>query len=153
MTSPVLTASQTQALNSLEEMAGKRGWQGETAVVEGTLVYQVQLPEDPDVCGAFFAIDADECNVRLHLILPFSMPASRIAEACEFVVRSSYSRKYGALEFDSDHGTLRVRMDADFSEATVAAAVARLFDRAAALARAVSPAWRRLCGESSQHVE
>lgn len=150
MNAAVLTDGQTQALNAITEMAGQNGWQGEVVVVEGTLVYQVPLPEDPYICGAFFAIEPDEFNIRLYLTLPFSMPSSRTAEAYEFVTRSCYGRRYGALDFDSDHGTLRVRMDTDFSEATVTAAVARLVDRAMALARQVSPGWRHLCGDSSQ---
>ena len=152
MNPPVLTSSQMLALQSMTDMAGQNGWQGETVVVEGTLVYQVPLPEDPDVCGAFFAVDADEFNIRLYLTLPFSVPSARIGEASEFVILNGYGRKYGSLEFDLDQGTLRVRMDTDASEDTVAAATVRLFDRAMALAREVSPGWRHLCGEPSHQV-
>ena len=152
MNPPVLTSSQMLALQSMTDMAGQNGWQGETVVVEGTLVYQVPLPEDPDICGAFFTVDDDGFNIRLYLTLPFSVPSSRIAEASEFVIRNGFGLKYGSLEFDLDHGTLRVRMDTDISEDTVAMAAVRLLDRAMALARAVSPGWRRLCEEPSHQV-
>ena len=146
----LLTPIQMHALNAITGLAERSGWQGETVVVEGTLVYQVPLPTDPDVCGAFFAVDADEFTMRLYLTLPFSVPSSRIAEASEFVIRNGYGRKYGALEFDLEHGTLRVRVDAEVSEDAVTEPTVRLFDRAMGLAREVSPGWRHLCGEQTQ---
>lgn len=144
MKSFALTHNQMDALAALRELAAHLGWKGESVVVEGTLVYQIPLPNDPDVSGAFFAVEADELNIRLYLTLPLNVPSSRIAEASEFVIRSGYGRRFGALEFDLDHGSLRVRMDTDATGDTVAEAVARVLDRAMALAREVSPGWRAL---------
>jgi hypothetical protein len=152
MNTSVLTASQTLALNAIAELAATNGWRAETVIVEETLVYQLPLPNDPDVTGAFFAIDDDESNIRLYLTLPFSLPPSRVSEAAEFVIRNNFGLKYGSLEFDLDHGTLRVRTDTDFTEDAVAAAPVRLFDRAMTLARAVSPGWRNLCEEPSHEA-
>ena len=142
-----LTPVQMEALNAIKDLAGQLGWKGEPQLVEGVLVYQAPLPTDPDITGAFFAVDPDELNVRLYLTLPFAVPESRRNEAHEFVVRSGYARRFGALEFDGAHGTLRVRIDTDANEDAFADAVLRLFDRAISLAREVSPGWRALCKE------
>jgi len=88
-------------------------------------------------------------NIRLYLLLPFSIPSSRIAEASEFVIRGGYGRNYGALEFDLDQRKLRIRMDTEFSEDTAAASIARLLERSMTLAREVSPGWRSLCEKPS----
>jgi hypothetical protein len=140
-----LTQSQSDILESLRALAAQLGWKGEAAVVEGTLVYQCPLPQDPDVSGALFAVDPEELNIRLYVMLPLKVPRERLGEATEFVLRSGYGRRFGALEFDWEHQALRVRMDTDATDDTLADAAARLVDRAMALAREVSPGWRALC--------
>ncbi len=148
-----LSDKQMAALAALRELAAELGWQGEPVVVEGTLVYQIPLPDDPDVSGAFFAVEADELNIRLYLTLPRNAPLSRMAAASEFVVRSGYSRRFGALELDPDHGSLRVRADTDATQDTLAAAVDRLVERAMALAREISPAWQALCRDAKAETK
>lgn len=145
MKSFALTNDQADVLAALRELAADLGWKGESAVVEGTLVYQFPLPNDPDVSGAFFTIEPGALNIRLYLTLPLNVPRHRSAEASEFVIRSGYGRRFGALEFNPDHGSLRVRVDTDATEDTIAEAAARVFERAMALARDVSPGWRALC--------
>jgi hypothetical protein len=143
-----LTLSDTQmkVLAALRRRAAKRGWHGEPVVVEGTLVYQIPLPNDPHVSGAFFAVEADELNIRLHLTLPREAPPARLAAASEFVIRRGYARRFGALELDLNSGLLRVRADTDATEDTIAEAVDRLLERSMALAREISPGWQAVCG-------
>src|SRR5438552_6813487 len=142
MTASALGSRQTDALAALQSLAARLDWNGEAVVVEEALVYQVPLPTDPDVSGAFFVVEADEPNIRLYLTLPLNAPPSQLREASEFVIRCGYSRKFGALEFDLDAGALRVRMDVDVTEAALDESIARLLERAMALAREVSPGWR-----------
>jgi hypothetical protein len=141
----VLSEKQMNVLAALKELAAELGWQGEAVEVEGTLVYQAPLPNDPDVSGAFFAVEPDELNIRLYLTLPRNAPPSRAAAAAEFAVRSGYARRFGAIELDLDSGSLRVRVDTDAADGAIAEAVARLVERAMALAREISPAWQALC--------
>ena len=103
MKSFALTQSQSDILESLRGLAAQLGWKGEAAVVEGTLVYQCPLPQDPDVSGALFAVDPEELNIRLYVMLPLKVPRERLGEATEFVLRSGYGRRFGALEFDWEH--------------------------------------------------
>lgn len=135
---------QDAVLAALQALSDRMDWQGEAVGVEEALVFQVPLPNDPDVSGAFFVAEANEFNIRLYLTLPWSVPPDCSAAASEFVIRQGYGRKFGALEFDLDHGQLRVRTDVDTTVETLDAAIARLLDRAMALARDVSPAWRAL---------
>lgn len=141
---------QADALAALEALAARLGWNGEAVSVEGALVYQTPLPTDPNVSGAFFVVDPGDANIRLYLTLPFKAPPERSAEASEFVIRAGNSRRFGALEFDPDEGTLRIRMDIDVADAALGDSIARLLDRAMALARAVSPGWRALAGRDSR---
>jgi hypothetical protein len=152
MKSFALTDDQIRALAALKDLAAHQGWKGEMQVVEGILIYQIPLPNDPDVSGAFFAVEPDEPNIRLYLTLPLNVPLSRIAEASEFAARSGYGRRFGALELSLDHGSLRVRMDTDVTDGAMAEAAARLVDRAMSLAHEVSPAWRAVCqGGEARH--
>jgi hypothetical protein len=144
----VLTNDQAEILAVLRVLAAELGWKAESAVVEGTLVYQCPLPRDPDVSGALFMIEPGELNIRLYLTLPLNVPRHRLAQASEFVIRRGYARRFGALEFSPDHGSLRVRMDTDVTADTLAEAATRLVDRAMALAREVAPGWRDLCASS-----
>ncbi len=52
--------------------------------------------------------------------------------------------RFGALELDTDNGTLRVRIDSDVG-GNVEEAVERVIERARRAAHAVSADWRRLC--------
>lgn len=144
-----LSDRQMSVLAALRDLAAELGWHGEAVVVEGTLVFQIPLPKDPDVSGAFFAVEADDLNIRLFLTLPRRAPASRIAAASEFAIRRGYARRFGALELDLDSGSLRVRVDTDATEDAVADSVDRLVERAMALAREISPAWQALCREAN----
>lgn len=150
MSSPGLNAHQVAALAVLRSLGARLGWAGEAVTVEDSLVFQVPLPNDRDVSGAFFVVEPDELNIRLHLTLPLSASRAQIAQASEFVIRQGYGRRFGALELDLDHGTLRVRMDADATTATLDECVVRLLDRAMALAREVSPAWRAMVEQEAK---
>src|SRR4051812_10289843 len=98
MTAPAREGRQAAALVALQALAARLDWNGEAVVVEGALVYQVPLPTDPDVSGAFFVVEADEPNIRLYLTLPLNIPPSQITEASAFVIRCGYGRRFGALE-------------------------------------------------------
>jgi hypothetical protein len=143
-----LSDTQLQVLSALRDLAAKLGWRGEPVDAEGTLVYQVPLPNHPDVSGAFFAVEPDDLNIQLYLTLPRSAPPSRIAAAAEFAIRSGYARRFGALELNLETGQLRVRVDTDATADTIAEAVDRLVERAMALARELSPAWQALCRDA-----
>jgi hypothetical protein len=119
-------------------------------MVDGDLVFQVPLPEDPDVCGAFFVVEAEEQILRLYLTLPLNAAATQIAEASEFVVRRGYGRRFGSLELNVENGALRVRAESDVTDATLDESVARLLDRAMALAREVSPGWRAIVSKKAR---
>jgi hypothetical protein len=150
MNSPPLPRHQADALTVLQALAAHFGWQGESLVVDGALVFQAPLPRDPDVSGAFFVVDAHEPNIRLYLTLPLKAPPAQIAAASEYVIRCGYARPFGALELDLDQGMLRVRMDVDAAGDALEPSVARLLDRATALAREVSPGWRAVVQEGVQ---
>ena len=140
-----LTPFQAVALSAIKSEAERRGWKGELTVVEETLVYQVPLPRDPDLAGAFFAVDTTDGNILLYFLLPLAMPKSAIAAACEFVAGHSIGMRFGALEIDLNHGTLRVRLDCDVATGETGKAIERLIDRGRRVARNISPAWRQLC--------
>ena len=91
--------------------------------------------------------EADEPNIRLYLTLPWNVQSNQIARASEFVIRYGFGLRFGALEFDLDHGSLRVRMDADVVDDTYKESIIRLLDRAVALGREVSPKWRSIVCE------
>lgn len=142
MNTIALEHHQADVLSALQAMGAQLGWRGEAVVVDGALVYQFPLPNDPNVSGALFVVDANEPNIRLYLTLPWNAPASQIAEASEFVIRCGYGRRFGALEFDLTHGSLRVRIDTNFTDVTIEESITQLLDRAMALAREVSLGWR-----------
>jgi hypothetical protein len=148
-----LEPHQTDVLAVLRALGARLGWKGEVVVVEGALVYQIPLPNDPNVSGAFFVIEANERNIRLYLTLPWNAPKSQIVEASEFVIRCGYGLRFGALDLDLDHGSLRVRMDTDPTEDALEESVTRLFDRAMALGREVSPGWRAIVCEGVKTAE
>ena len=148
MNSLALNYHQANVLGALRALGAHLGWRGEVVILEGDLVYQIPLPNDPDFSGAFFVVEAHELNVRLYLTLPLNAPASLTAEASEFVIRCGYSRRFGALELDLDHGSLRVRMDTDATIDTIDESIKRLLDRAMALGREVSPGWRAIVSKS-----
>lgn len=147
MDSFALEHHQADVLSALQAMDAQHGWKGETVVVDGTLVYQIPLPNDPNISGALFMVDSNEPNIRLYLTLPWKAPVSQIVEASEFVIRCGYGRRFGALEFDLDHGLLRVRMDTDVTDDTIEESITRLLDRAMAFGREVSPGWRAVVCE------
>jgi len=147
-----LSPFQIEVLSAIQVAAQQRGWHGETALVEGTLVYQVPLPKDPDVAGAFFAVEADPPNILFYFLLPMAVARSAMAEAFEFVARHGAGMRFGALEFDADKGTLRVRIDSDVG-GDVEETVERVIDRARRAAHAVSADWRRLCQNTKAAAE
>lgn len=140
-----LTPFQAAALAAIKPAAERRGWKGEAAVVDDMLVYQMPLPRDPDVSGAVFAVDPDEANILLYLLLPSAVPKRALHEACEFVVRHGSGMRFGALDLDLDYGTLRVRMDCDTAEDDIETTVEKLIERAASAAHSLSEKWRCLC--------
>ena len=144
---------QADVLAALRALGAHLGWEGDAVVVDGDLVYQVPLPNDPDVSGAFFVVGPDEPNIRLYLTLPLNAPLSQIAKASEFVIRCGYGRRFGALDLDLDRGSLRVRMDTDATEETIESSVTRLLDRAMALGREVSPGWRAVVREGVKSAD
>jgi hypothetical protein len=144
-----LAPHQADILAALRVVGAQQGWRGESLTVEDALVYQTPLPEDPDVSGALFVVEPDEPSIRLYLTLPGTVPPERRSEAAELAARAGYGRRFGALELDLEHGTLRVRADGDATEDTVAETIARVFDRAMTLARDVSPAWRQLASRQA----
>lgn len=144
MDSTALERRQAAARASLEKFCAQRGWRGESVLIDGDLVYQIPLPTDPDVCGAFFVVEAEEPSVRLYLILPLNAAPAQMAEATEFVARRGYGRRFGALELNLESGALRVRVETDAKDDTLDECVARLLDRAMTLGREVSPGWRAM---------
>jgi len=145
MKSFALSSPQFHALAAIREIAARHAWTGGVEVVEGTLFYHVPLREHPDVCGVIFAMDDEGENLQLYLLLPARMDACRIGDAYEFAARHGHGRRFGALEMSAEHGTLRIRMDADIAADSVGETVSRLVDRGMALAHDVSAAWRALC--------
>lgn len=150
MDSTALKRHQAAACATLQQLCAQLGWQGELVMVDGDLVYQIPLPEDPDVCGAFFVVEAEEQSIRLYLTLPLNATPTQIAEASEFVIRCGYGRRFGALEFNVERGSLRVRVETDVTDATLDESVARLLDRAMALGREVSPGWRAIVSKKAK---
>ena len=147
-----LSPFQVDALSAIQMAAQERGWHGETALVEGMLIYQVPLPKDPDVAGAFFAVEANPPNILFYFLLPMAVARSAMAEAFEFVARHGAGMRFGALELDTANGTLRVRIDSDVG-GDIEETVARLIDRARRAAQAVSADWRRLCQNAKAAAE
>lgn len=138
-------AYQRAALAAFRAEAAALGGEGEAVMVEGTLIYQMPLPNDPDVTGVLYMVDAERENLLLFVTLPRQVDRDRLEEAALFVARQGCSRRFGALEFDPDHGTLRIRADIDSPPPLLGVQAAELTRRALALARAVSPAWQALC--------
>lgn len=143
-----LTPFQAEALAAIKPAAERRGWKGEAAVVDDMLIYQVPLPRDPDVSGAVFAVDPDEANIMLYLLLPSAVPKPALQEACELVTRFGGGMRFGALELDLDHGTLRIRMDCDATEDDIGNTVERLIERAGRAAHSLSEKWRSFCHDA-----
>jgi len=150
MDSTALERHQAAACTALQKLCAQLGWRGESVMVDGDLVYQIPLPEDPDICGAFFVVEAEEPSVRLYLTLPLNAVAAQMAEASEFVVRHGYGRRFGALELNLERGTLRVRVETDVTNDALDECVARLLDRAMTLGREVSPGWRAMVSRKSK---
>ena len=148
-----LKPHQATAYAALQKLCEQLGWRGELVKVDGDLIYQVPLPEDPDVCGAFFVFEAEEPSIRLYLTLPLNAAPAQVADASDFVVRYGYGRKFGALEFNVKHGSLRVRVETDVTDATLDESIARLLDRAIALARDVSSGWRAMVSKKKEMNE
>lgn len=145
MNIPILEPHQAKALALLQTFSAQHGWQGESIILDEELIYQIPLPNDPHFSGAFFIISPYELNIRLYLTLPWYAPLSQMAQASEFVIRSIYGQKFGALELDLDHGSLRLRMDIDATENTLEESIERLLRRAMSLGREISPRWQKLC--------
>jgi len=152
-TSTHLESHQADILEALRALGDHLGWRAETVVVDGALVHQAPLPDDPDVSGAMFVVEADEPSIRLYLTLPWNAPPTQRTEATEFVARCGYGRRFGALELDLDRGTLRVRADTDATEDTLEESIARVLDRAMALGREVSPGWRAIACDGAKCAE
>ena len=141
-----LKSYQSAALNALRELAPSLGFTGEVVVVGDTMVYQAPLPEDADICGVFFVVDAEHAgDIMLYLTLPGRCGMAGVEEAAIFVARCNCGLRFGALEFDAKEGALRVRDNIGASPAEMSAQIPRLFARAAALAREVSPRWQSVC--------
>jgi hypothetical protein len=141
-----LKSYQSAALDALRELAPSLGFMGEVVMVGDTMVYQAPLPEDADICGAFFVVDAEHADdILLYLTLPGRCGMAGVEEAAIFVSRCGCGLRFGALEFDAKEGTLRVRDNTGVSPAEMSAQIPRLFARAAALAHEVSPRWQSIC--------
>ena len=154
MDSTTIERRQGAARATMQKLCTQLGWRGESVMVDGDLVYQIPLPEDPDVCGAFFIVEAEEPSIiRLYLTLPMNAAPAQIAEASEFVVRCGYGRKFGTLELNMERGSLRVRVETDVMDGALDECVARLLDRAMALGRAVSPGWRAMVSKKPKAAE
>lgn len=141
----ILKKHQLDVLASLQSINKKMNWNGEMVIIESSLVYQIPLPTNPYISGAFFIVESNDLNIRLYLTLPYNALPSQIPEISKFVIQHGYGLKYGALEFDLEHGFLRIRMDKDIIEKNILdETIMSLFNQALKLGYEISPKWKNM---------
>ncbi|MGO4700580.1 hypothetical protein [Dyella sp. 2RAB6] len=140
-----LNEYQSAAIEVFRGLSLSLGFEGEVVAVGDTIVYQAPLPQDADISGVFLVVDAEHADVLLYLTLPRRCGAAGLQEAATFAARSGCGLRFGAVEFDAREGTLRVRDNVSVSPAEMPAKIPRLFGRAVALARELSPRWQSIC--------
>lgn len=140
-----LSEYQSAAIDAFSAIAPKLGLQGEIVMVGDTVVLQAPLPGDADISGAFFVVSHEYHDVLLYLTLPRRCGAAGLEEAAMFAARSGCGLRFGAVEFDAQEGTLRIRDNTGASPAEMTTQVTHLFERAVSLAREVSPRWQSIC--------
>ncbi|SHM16369.1 hypothetical protein [Rhodanobacter sp. OK091] len=140
-------------LDVLRPLSAQYGLHGEVVDIDGALIYQAPWLGDGDVTGVFIVTDPAYSQVQAYLTLPCRVGANGGRKAMDFVVRSGFGLRFGALEFDEDEGSLRVRTDAETTPEELAQSIPRLFERALELARKVSPPWQAICGRTEKASE